>query len=42
VWLIDGVITRQKHLDDFVIVIVRCQDEGGYVRRELAFLLRSV
>ena len=39
-WSDDGVVARQEHLDDFVVVVVSGEDQWSDVRRELRFLVR--
>lgn len=36
---LDGMVPRQEHLDHLVVIIMRGQDEGRDIRRELALLL---
>jgi len=39
--LFDGVIARQEHLDDLVVVVVSGQYQRSDVRRELTLLVRA-
>ena len=39
VWFLDGVTTVEEHLDNLVVVVVGCQDEGRDVRRELTLFV---
>jgi len=36
---LDGVIAREKHLNDLVVVVVRGEDQWRDVRRELTLLV---
>ena len=38
--LVDGVVAREEHLDDLVVVVVSGEYERGDVGRELGFLVR--
>jgi len=38
---IDGLVARQKHLDDLVVVVVGGKDERRNVRRKLTLLIRT-
>jgi len=38
---LDGVVARQEHLDDLVVVVVCREDQWRNVRRELALLVRT-
>jgi len=36
---VDGLVAREKHLDDLVVVVVGGQDQRRDVRRELTLLV---
>ena len=39
VWLLYGVVTREEHLDDLMVVVVSGEDEGRDIGRELRFFV---